>query len=393
MSIAAPTQRAGAWSAAMTDFQCVSWCGTEIKYNQEVCDSPQCLGCGCACLRSCGLYTCDIMECLGCRTRGKQSWKCWRAPLSSPAPAPPPRSSPPPLALHAPSPPPTALSELDPTSCYLGGSVYLVDGRQITQADFERSQLDAPLPCAPRCGEHEGMAFAHRHFFLSLALKEWDETAIVRLTLRGAQLSLLSLVGGSLAYDAPGPFDDELAASSYLGAEHVAALADSSGAGIERMHDDRRMHDRTDDLTDDRTLSTHGLAVRRLTENLTDDLTDATGQQRARRRVTHGADHSGRSGREMGWRDGWQNEEAEEGAVETADLDATAVADAEAAVVAVHTARSHVHFPPTVQSATSSHFMALHTVFVCVCVCCRWRCVLIRGETSLLCMPSTAAAH
>ena len=49
VDLAAPDARAGAWSDGLVEFACESWCAVESGYNKNVCDAPQCLGCGCAC--------------------------------------------------------------------------------------------------------------------------------------------------------------------------------------------------------------------------------------------------------------------------------------------------------------------------------------------------------
>ena len=117
------------------------------------------------------------------------------------SPPPPPPSPHPPHHFYAPSPPPVALSTIASSGggggCSLHGATFLVAGRQVGQAEFEQAHLEAPLHCAPLCGEHEGMAFGARHFFLQLHLRKWDEDVIIRLTLHGAALRLASIVGGT----------------------------------------------------------------------------------------------------------------------------------------------------------------------------------------------------
>ena len=280
VDLAAPDARAGAWSDGLVEFACESWCAVESGYNKNVCDAPQCLGCGCACLPSCGVYTCDLIECGGCEARGKRTWRCIKASFGSPSPPPPRRSRPPPVIHYsAPSPPPLALFVVDRQSCSLGGSAFLVAGRQVGQAEFERAHLEAPLQCAPLCQEHEGMAFAQRHFFVTLALRTWDEHAVVKVTLLGRELRLLSVVGGTLAYDSPGGFDDVLAMQTARATEGVAG-----GSGIEQLHDERAR-------------------------------------------------------RTLGWKDGWRSDSLDDGADRDEDLeDEAAEEEAEGAVVALRLA-------------------------------------------------------
>ena len=153
------------------------------------------------------------------------------SPSPPPPPGPPQPSPPPPHpAPTPPAPPPPALYEIDRDTCRLGGSVWLYEEAQLTRGDYELMGLAVPPERSTR-----GTYPRDRRFLLTIALHRWDEESTVVVDLAGQLVRIDALLGGRLALDSRGSFDDALArrqgarSAGRDGAFHMQSLHGGSG--------------------------------------------------------------------------------------------------------------------------------------------------------------------
>ena len=219
---------------------CASWCrglDHHSYHDENSCDAAQCLGCGCACVHSCGPWnSCGRKECEGCNERGREIVCASPASPSPPKPSPPSPSPPPPVTSpDPPGPPPPALFVVNKDECRLApGYVQIADGKRLRRSDFERMGLVKPEWTPLKAN---GDPLRELRFQLILLFKHWEPDYIIRIALQGELVRLEAVRGGHLAVDnRESTFDDALAESlglhggagdGFLQSQHGSSFADA----------------------------------------------------------------------------------------------------------------------------------------------------------------------